>query len=156
MRKGKVIAYASRQLKIHEKNYKTHDLELGAIVFALKCWRHYLYGTKSVIYTDSLKDRVIGAQVEANKKEKIDKEGLGGMVEQFAQREDGGLYFCDRLWIPMYGGLRKLIMKEAHQTRYSIHPGIDKMYKDLRDLFWWPGMKNDVAIYVSKCLPGKV
>ncbi|GJX88068.1 putative reverse transcriptase domain-containing protein [Tanacetum coccineum] len=48
MQRGKVIAYASRQLKIHEKNYTTHDLELGAVVFALKIWRHYLYGTKSV------------------------------------------------------------------------------------------------------------
>ncbi|GKA24314.1 putative reverse transcriptase domain-containing protein, partial [Tanacetum coccineum] len=52
MQRGKVIAYASRQLKIHEKNYTTHALELGAVVFALKIWRHYLYGTKSVIYTD--------------------------------------------------------------------------------------------------------
>ncbi|GJY05277.1 putative reverse transcriptase domain-containing protein [Tanacetum coccineum] len=52
MKRGKVIAYASRQLKIHEKNYTTHDLELGAVVFALKTWRHYLYGMKSVIYTD--------------------------------------------------------------------------------------------------------
>ncbi|GJS71448.1 putative nucleotidyltransferase, ribonuclease H [Tanacetum coccineum] len=51
MQRGKVIAYASRQLKIHEKNYTTHDLELGAVVFALKTWRHYLYGTKSVIFT---------------------------------------------------------------------------------------------------------
>ncbi|GKE63335.1 putative reverse transcriptase domain-containing protein [Tanacetum coccineum] len=52
MQRGKVIAYASRQLKIHEKNYTTHDLELGAVVFALKIWRHYLYGTNSVIYMD--------------------------------------------------------------------------------------------------------
>ncbi|GJX26360.1 retrotransposon protein, putative, ty3-gypsy subclass [Tanacetum coccineum] len=52
MQRGKVIAYASRQLKIHEKNYMTHSLELRAVVFALKTWRHYLYGTKSVIYTD--------------------------------------------------------------------------------------------------------
>nr|GEZ93066.1 putative reverse transcriptase domain, aspartic peptidase domain protein [Tanacetum cinerariifolium] len=51
-RRGKVIAYASRQLKIHENNYTTRDLELGAVVFALKIYRHYLYGTKSVIYTD--------------------------------------------------------------------------------------------------------
>ncbi|GJU18327.1 putative reverse transcriptase domain-containing protein [Tanacetum coccineum] len=50
MQRGKVIAYASRQLKIHEKNYTTYDLELGAVVFALKIWRHYLYGTKSFIY----------------------------------------------------------------------------------------------------------
>ncbi|GKC34872.1 putative reverse transcriptase domain-containing protein [Tanacetum coccineum] len=52
MQRNKVIAYASRQLKIHEKNYTTHDLELGVVIFALKIWRHYLYGTKSVIYTD--------------------------------------------------------------------------------------------------------
>nr|GFA79273.1 putative reverse transcriptase domain-containing protein [Tanacetum cinerariifolium] len=52
MQRGKVIAYASRQFKIHENNYTTHDLELGAVVFSRKIWRHYLYGTKSVIYTD--------------------------------------------------------------------------------------------------------
>ncbi|GKF98255.1 putative reverse transcriptase domain-containing protein [Tanacetum coccineum] len=52
MQRSKVIAYASRQLKIHEKNYTTHDLELGAVMFSLKIWRHYLYGTKSVIYMD--------------------------------------------------------------------------------------------------------
>ncbi|GKE76932.1 putative reverse transcriptase domain-containing protein, partial [Tanacetum coccineum] len=52
MQRGKVIAYASRQLKIHEENYTTHDLELGSVVFALKIWRQYLYGTKSVIYTN--------------------------------------------------------------------------------------------------------
>ncbi|GJV90239.1 reverse transcriptase domain-containing protein [Tanacetum coccineum] len=52
MQREKVIAYASRQLKIHEKNYMTHDLELGAVVFALKIWRHYLYGTKCTVFTD--------------------------------------------------------------------------------------------------------
>ncbi|GJR23378.1 putative reverse transcriptase domain-containing protein [Tanacetum coccineum] len=52
MQREKVIAYASRQLKIHEKNYMTHDLELGAIVFSLKLWRHYLYGTKCTVFTD--------------------------------------------------------------------------------------------------------
>ncbi|GJY29284.1 putative reverse transcriptase domain-containing protein [Tanacetum coccineum] len=52
MQREKVIAYASRQLKIHEKNYTTHDLKLGAVVFSLKMWRHYLYGTKCVVFTD--------------------------------------------------------------------------------------------------------
>jgi len=52
MQRGKVIAYASRQLKTHEVNYTTHDLELGAVVFALKIWRHYLYGTKCVVFMD--------------------------------------------------------------------------------------------------------
>ncbi|GKC80450.1 putative reverse transcriptase domain-containing protein, partial [Tanacetum coccineum] len=52
MQREKVIAYASRQLMIHEKNYTTHDLELGALVFALKMWRHYLYDTKCIVFTD--------------------------------------------------------------------------------------------------------
>nr|GEZ98370.1 putative reverse transcriptase domain-containing protein [Tanacetum cinerariifolium] len=66
MQRNKVIAYASRQLKIHEKNYTTHDLELGAVVFALKMWRHYLYGTKSVIYTDYKSLQHIFDQKELN------------------------------------------------------------------------------------------
>ncbi|GKC99415.1 putative nucleotidyltransferase, ribonuclease H [Tanacetum coccineum] len=66
MQRGKVIAYASRQLKVHEKNYTTHDLELGAVVFALKIWRHYLYGTKSVIYTDHKSLQHIFSQKEMN------------------------------------------------------------------------------------------
>ena len=52
MQHGKVIAYASRQLKKHEQNYPTHDLEMAAVVFALKIWRHYLYGVTYEIYTD--------------------------------------------------------------------------------------------------------
>ncbi|GKB63295.1 putative reverse transcriptase domain-containing protein [Tanacetum coccineum] len=66
MHRGKVIAYASRQLKIHEKNYTTHDFELGAVMFALKIWRHYLYGTKSVIYTDHRSLQHIFSQKEMN------------------------------------------------------------------------------------------
>ncbi|GKF17972.1 putative reverse transcriptase domain-containing protein, partial [Tanacetum coccineum] len=64
--RNKVIAYTSRQLKIHEKNYTTHDLELGAVVFALKTWRYYLYGTKSVIYTDHKSLQHIFDQKELN------------------------------------------------------------------------------------------
>nr|GEZ09672.1 retrotransposon protein, putative, Ty3-gypsy subclass [Tanacetum cinerariifolium] len=70
MQSGNVIAYASRQLKIHEKNYSTHDLELGAIVFALKTWRHYLYGTKSVIYTDHNSFQHIFDQKELNMRQR--------------------------------------------------------------------------------------
>ncbi|GJQ99929.1 putative reverse transcriptase domain-containing protein [Tanacetum coccineum] len=70
MQRGKVIAYASRQLKIHEKNYTTHDLELGAVVFALKTWRHYLYGTKSVIYTDHKSLQHIFDQKELNMRQR--------------------------------------------------------------------------------------
>ncbi|GJV16177.1 putative reverse transcriptase domain-containing protein [Tanacetum coccineum] len=70
MQRDKVIAYASRQLKIHEKNYTTHDLELGAVVFALKIWRHYLYGTKSIIYTDHKSLQHIFDQKELNMRQR--------------------------------------------------------------------------------------
>nr|GEY68823.1 putative reverse transcriptase domain-containing protein [Tanacetum cinerariifolium] len=62
------------------------------------------------------------------------------------------LYLVERIWVPVYGNLRTLIMNEAHAMRYSIYHGADKMYYDLRGLYWWPGMKKDVAMYVSKCL----
>ncbi|GJT94967.1 putative reverse transcriptase domain-containing protein [Tanacetum coccineum] len=70
MQRGKVIAYASRQFKIHEKNYTTQDLELGAVVFALKIWRHYLYRTKSVIYTNHKSLQHIFNQKELNMRQR--------------------------------------------------------------------------------------
>nr|GEU54671.1 putative reverse transcriptase domain-containing protein [Tanacetum cinerariifolium] len=70
MQRGKVMAYASRQLKIYEKNYTTHDLELGVVVFALKIWRHYLYGKKSVIYTDHKSLQHIFNQKELNMRQR--------------------------------------------------------------------------------------
>ncbi|GJT87202.1 putative reverse transcriptase domain-containing protein, partial [Tanacetum coccineum] len=70
MQRDKVIAYASRQLKSHEKNYTTHDLELGAVMFALKIWRHYLYETKSVIYTDHKSLQRIFDQKELNMRQR--------------------------------------------------------------------------------------
>ncbi|GKE72831.1 putative reverse transcriptase domain-containing protein [Tanacetum coccineum] len=70
VQKNKVIVYASRQLKIHEKNYTTHDLELGVVVFALKTWRHYLYGTRSVIYTNHKSLQNIFDQKELNMRQR--------------------------------------------------------------------------------------
>ncbi|GKA04560.1 putative reverse transcriptase domain-containing protein [Tanacetum coccineum] len=55
-------------------------------------------------------------------------------------------------WIPLYGDLRALIMHESHKSKYSIHPGLDKMYQDLKKLYWWPNIKAEIATYVSKCL----
>ncbi|GKD71245.1 reverse transcriptase domain-containing protein [Tanacetum coccineum] len=67
-------------------------------------------------------------------------------------RNDGALYYLDRIWVPLKGDVRTLIMDEAHKLKYYVHPGADKMYYDLRDRYWWSGMKKDIAVYVSKCL----
>ncbi|GJS11454.1 putative reverse transcriptase domain-containing protein [Tanacetum coccineum] len=68
------------------------------------------------------------------------------------RKEDESLYFMDHIWVPLVGGMRTIIMKEAHKTRYFVQLGADKMYHDLRDMYWWPGMKRDIATYVKKCL----
>nr|GEX34833.1 putative reverse transcriptase domain-containing protein [Tanacetum cinerariifolium] len=70
MQRSKVTAYASKKIKVYKKNYTTHDLELGAMVFALKCWRHYLYGMKSVIYTDHKSVQHIFDQKELNMRQR--------------------------------------------------------------------------------------
>ncbi|GJY95808.1 putative reverse transcriptase domain-containing protein [Tanacetum coccineum] len=167
MQREKVIAYASRQLKVHEKNYTTHDLELGAVVFALKMWRHYLYGTKCVVFTDHkslqhILDQkelnmkaatlIFRGQSEARKEENFINEDLHGMTNKLDPHADGTLCLNNRSWVPYFGDLRALIMHESHKSKYSIHPGSDKMYQDLRRLYWWPNMKAEIATYVSKCL----
>ncbi|KAK1439863.1 hypothetical protein QVD17_05685 [Tagetes erecta] len=212
MQRGKVIAYASRQLKIHEKNYATHDLELGAVVFAFKIWRHYLYGTKCLVYTDhkslqhilnqkelnmrqrrwvellndydceiryhpgkanvvadalsrkehvmlscatlrvDLKSKILEAQRLVVSEETFRDEMNPGADLQLETKVDGLLYYMNRIWVPTRGTIRELIMDENHKSRYSIHPGADKMYKNLRPHYWWPCMKEEIARYVAKCL----
>ena len=71
MQRGHVIAYASRQLKPHEANYPTHDLELGVVVFALKIWRHYLYGVRCTIYTDHKSLRYLMDQPSLNMRQRL-------------------------------------------------------------------------------------
>nr|GEY39664.1 putative reverse transcriptase domain-containing protein [Tanacetum cinerariifolium] len=68
------------------------------------------------------------------------------------KREDESLYFLDRIWVPLVRGVGAIIMDGTHKTRYSVHPRADKMYHDIRNMYWWPGMKRDIVIYVSKCL----
>ncbi|GJT89870.1 putative reverse transcriptase domain-containing protein [Tanacetum coccineum] len=198
MQNEKMIAYASRQLKIHEKNYTTHNLVLGAVVFALKIGRHYLYGTKCTMFTDhkslqhildqkelnmrqrhwiellsdydlmtiglDLPKKILEAQTEARKPKNLNAEDVGGMLlknlresdnprkEKLESRTDGTLCLNNRNWLMCYGNLRALIMHESHKSKYSVHPGSDKMYQDMKKLYWWPNMKADIATFVRKCL----
>ncbi|KAH0754464.1 hypothetical protein KY290_024734 [Solanum tuberosum] len=218
MQNGKVIAYASRQLKVHEKNYPTHDLELAAVVFALKIWRHYLYGVHVDVFTDHKSLQYVFTQKDLNLRQRrwleflkdydmsvhyhpgkanvvadaLSRVSMGslahvnigdremarevhrlarlgvrlvmvvwsllmvalvkeGKVEVFSQGGDGALRYQGRLCMPCVDGLREKILEEAHNSSYSIHPGSTKMYRDLRDVYWWGGMKKDIAKFVSGC-----
>ncbi|KAJ9541886.1 LOW QUALITY PROTEIN: hypothetical protein OSB04_028392 [Centaurea solstitialis] len=215
MQRGKVIAYASRQLKPHEGNYPTHDLELGAVVFALKMCRHYLYGVNCSIYNDykSLKylmDRpnlnmrqrrwldvvkdydceilyhpgkanvvadalsrnpigepirglclrmtvmtplleLIGkAQEEAVIDVNANRKRITGEIPKL-DRDSRGLLTRYDMGTQL-GGNRQILLEEAHKSKFSIHLGDTKMYRGLREDYWWPCMKRDVARYVEESL----
>ncbi|GJR62530.1 putative reverse transcriptase domain-containing protein, partial [Tanacetum coccineum] len=97
----------------------------------------------------SIKDRIIVAQKEAMDEFAGFQKGLDKMIKQRSNRT---LYYLDQIWVPLKGEVRTLIVDEAYMLKYSIHPGADKMYYDLRDRYGWPGMKKDIAEYVSRCL----
>nr|GEV96596.1 putative reverse transcriptase domain-containing protein [Tanacetum cinerariifolium] len=87
------------------------------------------------------------------KKKYARKENLRRFIKPiFEFCPDGTHCFGDHVWLPRFSGLRNLVMHESHNSKYSIHPGSNKMYQDLKPLYWWPNMKADIATYVSKCL----
>ena len=238
MQEGKVVAYASRKLKPHEQNYPTHDLELAAIVFALKKWRHYLYGVVFEVYTDHQSLKYLFSQKELNLRQrrwmefledyectikyqpgkankvadalsrKVQISGLmvkewkmleevstwnprlmqqkvilgsvtlnssiterikeaqsknslvqnwvnkvkEGKLPNFNLGSDGILRYQNRLVVPDEDELKREIMADAHKSKYTIHPGRNKMYQDVKKFFWWNNMKRDIAQFVYSCL----
>jgi hypothetical protein len=220
MQEGKVIAYASRQLRKHEKNYPTHDLELAVVVHALKIWRHYMIGNKCKIFTDHKSLKYIFTQKELNLRQRrwielikdydleiqyhlgkanvvadalshkgqvnnitthlmaqklcweMEQLNLGmlnnmeatvmevestleeeirkgqetdekikeiktqislGKAPDFIEDDQGTLWFKKRICVPEIEHLRQLILREAHDSAYSIHPGSTKLYQDLKE-----------------------
>ncbi|CAA7039969.1 unnamed protein product [Microthlaspi erraticum] len=238
-----VLAYASRQLRKHEENYPTHDLEMAAVVFALRIWRSYLYGESVQVFTDhqslkylftqgdlnlrqrrwmefiadydlkiqyhpgkanvvadalsrrklevcrekelealnnefqiirlsalegesseplgfqavnqsSLIQRIREAQLRDDKIRKIVEKIEDSDEEnttEYQLAEDGTLLVHGRISVPEGDGLRDEILRIAHQSVLSIHPGSTKMYKDVRRYYHWPGMKRAVAKWISHC-----
>ncbi|GJZ91686.1 putative reverse transcriptase domain-containing protein [Tanacetum coccineum] len=100
----------------------------------------------------NLPKQILSAQSEARKEENFINKDLHGMINKLEPRADKTLCLNNRSWISCFSDLRALIMHESHKSNYSIHPGSDKMYQDLKKLYWWPNMKAEIATYVSKCL----
>src|SRR3990170_1190525 len=238
MQERKVIAYASRQLRPHKENYPVHDLELAAVIYALKLWRHYLLGNRCEIYTDHQSLKYLFTHPDLNLRQQrwletitdydcgiaytpskanvmadalshksycnnlmvkraqphlyeelrklnlriVPQVSLNNLVIQpdlekavrnaqakdaeidlmkkdlhlekyrdFSLSEDGTLYFRDSIVVPRFELMTDKVMKEAHDTPLSNHLGSTKMYRDLRQRYWWSKMKQDIARYVAKC-----
>nr|GFB13934.1 hypothetical protein [Tanacetum cinerariifolium] len=151
MQREKVIVYASRQLKVHEENYTTHDLELGAVVFALRLWIHYLYGMKCVVFTDHKSLQYILNNKELNLRQRrwikllsdydceirYHPRKANVVVDALSRKERDKPLRVRALMITIHNDLPK-----------QIH----KMYQNLKPLYWCPNMKADIATHVSKCL----
>nr|GEU44275.1 reverse transcriptase domain-containing protein [Tanacetum cinerariifolium] len=123
-----------------------------------------------IVYCDALHKgldlhkQILEAQTEARKLENLEGKDVGGMLvetsresenprkEKLEPRTDGTLCLNNRSWLPCYGDLRTLIIHESHKSKYYVHQGSDKMYQDMKKLYWWPNMKANIATYVSKCL----
>jgi hypothetical protein len=238
MQDGHVVAYASRKLRKHEEKYLTHDLELAAVVHALKIWRHYIIDKRCEVYSDHRSLKYIFTQPDLNLRQQrwlklikdydlginyhpskanvvadalsrrshvnmlatrelllefckeFEKLNLGWVsntevitmevdstLEQDIQKgpledakiqeikeqikeekapgfsvdEQGTLWYKKRICVPDVKEIRELILCEAHESTYSIHPGSTKMYNDLKSRYWWYGMKRVIAKYVALC-----
>ncbi|XP_070029560.1 uncharacterized protein [Nicotiana sylvestris] len=147
MQRGKTIAYESGQLKKHEKHYPTHDLELAAVIYALKIWQQdlYKYNKSSLVAevkAQQYEDPTLVRLKENIQQCKITASEIGG---------DGSLRYQGRLCVPNVAGLQEKIMINIHQSRYSILPVLTKMYHDVKEQYWWDNMKKSILEFVAQC-----
>nr|GEU56750.1 putative reverse transcriptase domain-containing protein [Tanacetum cinerariifolium] len=110
-------------------------------------------GSKNfVVYYDASHKGLSAVLMQKEKVTAYASRQLKGMINKLEPRADGVLCLNNRSWISCFGDLRALIMHESHKSKYSIHPGSNKMYQDLKKQYWWPNMKAGITTYVSKCL----
>ncbi|GJZ56522.1 putative reverse transcriptase domain-containing protein [Tanacetum coccineum] len=164
MQREKVIAYASRQLKPNEENYTTHDLELGAVVFALKIWRHYLYGTKCTVFTDHKSLQHILDQKELNMRQRRWLELLADYDCKIRYHPGKANVVADALSRNKLKHSKKKTSRLKTYEEWTNHlkyvlmePDVSRIEVgyhslDLKKLYWWPNMKAIIVEYVGKCL----
>ncbi|GJY69016.1 putative reverse transcriptase domain-containing protein [Tanacetum coccineum] len=163
---GAVLMQTGRMIASHPDNHKSlqHILDQKELNMRQRRWLELLsdydceiryHPGKANVVADALsrKERIKPLRTEAQKPENLKNEDVGGMIrkdipkEKLEPRADGTLCLNGRSWLPCYGDLRTVIMHESHKSKYSIHPGSDKMYQDMKKLYWWPNMKADIATY---------
>ncbi|XP_050222500.1 uncharacterized protein LOC126672588 [Mercurialis annua] len=191
MQYGRVIAYASRQLKKHEANYPTHDLELtayhpgkanvvadalsrkseGSLAHITIEWRRPLIREINMMFSQDIKfeishlrsliaqlsvrptliDRIKELQGEDLELRHMMDYVQKGKCQDFSFI-NGALKYGTTLCVPDVENLRKRIMEETHGSTYNIHPSSTKMYRDIKEMYWWNGMKRDIAEFMARCL----
>nr|GFC40066.1 putative reverse transcriptase domain-containing protein [Tanacetum cinerariifolium] len=154
MQREKVIAYISRQLRTHEENYMTHDLELGAVVFALRLWRHYLYGVKCTVFTDHKSLQYILDQKELNMRQRrwiellsdydceIRRRGKQILKAQVESIKEGNVQKED------LGRMQKQIFEiRTNRIRYHDKRIWLPLHRGLRDLIMHESHKSKYSIH---------
>ncbi|XP_073057156.1 uncharacterized protein [Primulina eburnea] len=152
MQHGRVFAYASRQLKPHESRYPVHDMELAAVVFALKIWHTQPVRVFMIQAEPELFVKIKEAQKLDQSIQKSVELVRSGHRSEFQVNNEIILFVNDRIVVPDISELRIQILRDAHCSKFSVHHGSKKMYNDLKKQFWWKRMKSDIAEFVSRCL----
>ncbi|GJY15283.1 putative reverse transcriptase domain-containing protein [Tanacetum coccineum] len=145
--------HKSLQHILYQKELNMRQSRWLELLSDYDCELRYHPGKANVVADAlSLKSRPKPLRVKVRKEKNYGTEDLCGMIKNLEPRADRTLCLKNRSWISCFGNLRALIMHESHKLKYSIHPGSNKMYQDLKKLYWWPNMKAEIATYVSKCM----